>query len=270
MKVKVSEIIIDPAVAIREGTDEETIQRYEDNLEALPPIVVYHTDHKYLLADGFHRWAAATRKGWEYIEAEVREGTYEEASEYAIYANLKHGKPLTREEYKNAVRRLKLLHPDWGFEQLSRAIARGIRFIETVIKSDDIARKTGVRLDDRVALEVSRAPEQYQPTVAKLAHGQAWTVEHTIRKVRAIKAEPERAEEILAPIPEEAFKEPELPTTPADQIMPLSNEIRKLVDMLEPDLYDWERGRLLKSHVLQGLYILADKVTKMIAFLEGR
>lgn len=81
MRIKLSDITIDPAVAIREGTDEDTIQRYMDTFDELPPIIVYHTDHKYLLADGFHRWAAATRLGHDDIEAEVREGTPNEAEE---------------------------------------------------------------------------------------------------------------------------------------------------------------------------------------------
>jgi len=103
VKIKLNEIVIDPAVAIREGTDEDTIQRYMDNFDELPPIIVYQTDHKYLLADGFHRWAAATRLGYGDIEADIRLGSYQEASEFAIYANLKHGKPLSREEYKKVL-----------------------------------------------------------------------------------------------------------------------------------------------------------------------
>jgi hypothetical protein len=271
MKIKINEIIIDPAVAIREGTDEETIQRYEDNLDQLPPIVVYHTDHKYLLADGFHRWAAATRKGWEYIKAEVREGTYEEASEYAIYANLKHGKPLTREEYKNAVRRLSNLHPNWGQQKLANAIMRSDQFVKTIIKSDEV-RRSGIMipLPDRLLEQISYAPKVFQKSLAERAKEAGWTTQTIAEKVREIKAEPERVEEILAPIPEEMFKEPELSPTPADQIVPLTNEIRKLCDMLEPSLYDWEKGRFLKSHVLQGLYVLADKTTKMIQYLEGK
>lgn len=279
MKLKLSEIVIDPAVAIREGTDEDTIQRYEDNLEQLPPIVVFETDHKYLLADGFHRWAAATRKGWSEIEAEVREGTYAEASEYAITANLKHGKPLTREEYKNAVRRLQILHPDWKnalgqweITRFTQVIQRGEKFVRLIIHSDEVRKATSadVALDDTTLEEVYRAPRVTWPKLVSTAQDQGLTYRQTAEKVRQIKTEPHRIDEILTPIPEKLYKEPELEVTPADQIMPLTNEISKLCDMLEPNLYDWEKGKFLKSHVLAGLYILADKTTKIIKFLEGR
>ena len=208
MKVKLTDITIDPAVAIREGTDEDTIQRYMDNFDELPPIILYQTDHKYLLADGFHRWAAATRLGHEDIEAEIHQGTYAEASEFAIFANLKHGKPLSREEYKTAVRRLKLLHPDWGWERLSKAIQRSEHFIRTVQKSDDVARVTMVTLDDRVNLEISRAPQEIWPDIAEAVHEQGLTVEETAEKVREIKTNPESIDEILALKPPEK-KEPE-------------------------------------------------------------
>jgi ParB-like chromosome segregation protein Spo0J len=228
--------------------------------------VVFQTDHKYLLADGFRRWAAATRKGWEYIEAEVKQGTYEEASEYAIYANLKHGKPLTREEYKNAVRRLKILHPDWGTYKLSQVVMRSEKFIETVTRVDEARRSNPAMagLEGRVTLEIARAPKEYWGEIAAAAQTQHLTVEQTAQKVRQIKAEPHRVEEILKPSVKEKPHE-----TPADKIVPLNQEIQRLSDMLDPSLYDWQGGRGLIPHTLNGLYVLAKKVTDMIQHLEG-
>ena len=118
---------------------------------------------------------------------------------YAIYANLEHGKPLNREEYKNAVRRLKVLHPDWGREKLAKAIMRSHQFIDTVIKSDEV-RRSGIimQLPDTHLEQISYAPKVFQKPLAEAAHQRGWTLETVREKVRQIKAEPERAEEILA------------------------------------------------------------------------
>jgi len=197
MKIKLTDITIDPAVAIRQGTDEDTIQRYMDTFAELPPIVIFHTDHQYLLADGFHRWAAASRLGHTDIEYEVRKGSYEAATEYAIYANLKHGKPLSREEYKDAVRRLHILHPDWGLPRLASAIIRSEKFIETTIKSDKVQRLAMANLDDRVNLEISRAPQEMWHEIAQTAKEQGWTVEQTANIVAILKTQPDKLAGIL-------------------------------------------------------------------------
>jgi len=47
------------------------------NLEKLPAISVFLTDGKYVLADGVHRLKASVRKGWKYIEVEVKEKIYQ-------------------------------------------------------------------------------------------------------------------------------------------------------------------------------------------------
>ncbi|MCL0091806.1 ParB N-terminal domain-containing protein [Dehalococcoidales bacterium] len=77
-----------------------------------------------------------------------------------------------------------------------------------------------------------------------------------------------RAEQTHVPTKAEIKEELGLQPTPADQIMPLTQEIQKLSDMLDPQLYDWQGGRGLIPHVLDGLYVLIDKATKMIEFLE--
>lgn len=198
MRIKLTDITIDPAVAIRQGTDDDTIQRYMDTFDELPPIIVYQTDHKYLLADGFHRWAAASRLGHDDIEAEIREGDYEAASEYAIYANLKHGKPLSREEYKNAVRRLNLLHPDWGRDRLAQAVMRSSFFVTTILQSDEVRRGIMIPLEDRIAQEISRAPQEMWHVLAQAAKEQDWTVEQTANVMAILKTQPDTLEQITS------------------------------------------------------------------------
>jgi ParB-like chromosome segregation protein Spo0J len=74
-KLAIDSIIIDPTVQIRRSNHEPTIRRYEESFEKLPPIDVFDTPDGMLLADGFHRVAAAQRLGLVEVDAKVHEGT---------------------------------------------------------------------------------------------------------------------------------------------------------------------------------------------------
>ncbi len=112
MKLKLNDITIDENLNVRELLDEDTITRYMECFEQLPPIVVFETDDGYLLADGFHRVEAAKRLEREEIEVNVMQGTRQAAEEHAAIANLKHGKPLTRAERGKAVEVMLKLHTE--------------------------------------------------------------------------------------------------------------------------------------------------------------
>jgi ParB-like chromosome segregation protein Spo0J len=112
MKLNLTEIAINSVINVREALDNETIERYVESFDQLPPVVVFETDDTYLLADGFHRYEAAKKLRREEIEAEVKQGTRQDAEEYAALANLRHGKPLTRAERRKAVERMLKLHPE--------------------------------------------------------------------------------------------------------------------------------------------------------------
>ncbi len=63
--------------------DTARVERYTEMLEALPPVVVFDTEEGLLLADGYHRVAAARRLGRKTVEAEVRTGSRHDALLYA-------------------------------------------------------------------------------------------------------------------------------------------------------------------------------------------
>ena len=126
MKIPLSKIKADPAVQVRMRLNDETIERYMEILDQLPPIIVYNVDSKLILVDGFHRRAAAERLGRSEIEAETKQGTGNDALEYAIKVNSIHGLALTREEYKAAVRTLHHLHPEWEHKQIAKDIKRNL------------------------------------------------------------------------------------------------------------------------------------------------
>ena len=205
-KLKLSDITIDQAIAIRVEIDEDTVQRYQDSLEQLPPIVVFHVDSKYLLADGFHRRAAAIRKGWDDIEAEVKEGTHEEAIEFAIYANLKHGKPLTKAEYEKAVYKLWTLHPKWGSRKIAKAIQRSEAFVRFLRDEKQVVAITGERhlspKDKAIYHEIRSAPKKFWKPLVEAATAQGLSRAQIKGKVRRIKAKPEDTAKILSVTPE--------------------------------------------------------------------
>ena len=101
MKIRelpVDDLVLDPRMNLRDRLDQDTVERYMEAWDRLPPVTVYEVDGELLLADGIHRHAAAVTLGKPRIKAEVIEGTLEEALDFVSGANLHHGLPLTRSE----------------------------------------------------------------------------------------------------------------------------------------------------------------------------
>jgi len=101
--IKLSEIIIDDTIYPRNDIDPETVARYRETLEAgatLPPLVVM-PDGK--LLDGRHRYEAYRQAGMEGVEVIIEEP--EDPDARAVELNLRHGRPLTKEELRQAARR---------------------------------------------------------------------------------------------------------------------------------------------------------------------
>ena len=80
--VTVDDLVLDPNLNLRDRLDAETVDRYVDAWERMPPITVFDVDGRWLIADGFHRHASAIKLGRRTIPAEVREGTFEEALDF--------------------------------------------------------------------------------------------------------------------------------------------------------------------------------------------
>jgi ParB-like chromosome segregation protein Spo0J len=125
-----SKIEMDPAVNIRDQLDEETIQWYMSIIDDLPPVVVYNWNGTHLLADGFHRYAAADRLGRRELKAEIRRGSKDDAWIFAAVANFRHGHNLTLLERDRAIERVYSLRPDWGVRQVAKEF--GLKAHKTV------------------------------------------------------------------------------------------------------------------------------------------
>lgn len=202
MKLGLNQLTIDPTVDVRQKLDEGTIQEYMDSFGDLPAIVVFETDGEFLLADGFHRVIAAQRLGIAEIEAEVRKGSRDDALEYAAYANTRHGRRLNLEERREAIRRLKLLHPDWGYGRIASLIGCSEDIIRGVLVAGEVRRGV-VRhtpLSDAHLVEIAKADRELWEPLVKVAETKPWTRDETREVVRTIKDESvplERKKELL-------------------------------------------------------------------------
>ncbi|WP_165222896.1 ParB/RepB/Spo0J family partition protein [Aquisphaera insulae] len=121
--VALNDLILDQNLYLRDRLDDFTVERYADSWERLPPVTIYEVDGKLLLADGFHRHAAAIMLGKRTIPAEIRSGTFTEALDFAAGINLFHGLPLTRAERRRAVEVKLKLHHDWSDRRMAQELA---------------------------------------------------------------------------------------------------------------------------------------------------
>jgi len=82
-RLRVADLLANAPIDPEAHLDAVRVERYAKMLDALPPVVVFDTPEGLLLADGYHRVAAARRLGLETVEAEVRSGSRHDALRYA-------------------------------------------------------------------------------------------------------------------------------------------------------------------------------------------
>ena len=121
--VPLNDLVLDPNLNLRDRLDDFTVERYADSWDRLPPITVYEVDGKWLVADGFHRHAAAVMLGKRTIPAEIVVGSFTDALDFVASVNLFHGLPLSRSERRRAVEVKLKLHHDWSDRRMSEELA---------------------------------------------------------------------------------------------------------------------------------------------------
>ena len=106
MKVKIESIRIDGGTQPRVEIDYELVHEYSENIDQLPPVVVFSDGATNWLADGFHRYHAHKKLNLLEIEAEVKQGSKRDAVLYSVGANAQHdtaGKPRKNADKKKSV-----------------------------------------------------------------------------------------------------------------------------------------------------------------------
>jgi uncharacterized ParB-like nuclease family protein len=87
--------------------DVARVQRYVTMLDELPPVTVFRlaNESAWLLADGYHRLAAAQEAGRSTLRAEVRVGSKADALRFAIDLAVRE-RGISEDEARAAIRRL--------------------------------------------------------------------------------------------------------------------------------------------------------------------
>jgi hypothetical protein len=131
-ELPVDDLVLDPRLNLRDRLDQDTVERYMDSWDRLPPVTVYEVDGRWLLADGVHRHAAAVTLGKRTIKSEVVAGTFDEALDFVAGANLHHGLPLTRAERRRAIEVKLRLHHEWSDRHLAEELGVGRELVAKI------------------------------------------------------------------------------------------------------------------------------------------
>lgn len=152
-ELEINKIIADRSLNVRQALDDELVAIYQEVYDSLPPVSVFDTENGLILADGFHRLAAARRLKRKTVKAEVRKGSYRDAVEYAALVNLKHGKNLNRAERRKVIEVMLKLHPEradnWIAEDVGisdhtvRAVREELESISQIAKCSTLQTKDG-------------------------------------------------------------------------------------------------------------------------------
>jgi hypothetical protein len=256
----------DPEIAARAALDERTVERYVALMREgteFPPLVVFDNGDKLFIADGFLRDAAAERASIEELPCEVRRGTRRDAQLFAIQANGRHGKPLTRTDRQLAVERL-LADPEWSrwsdrvigkLAGVSHSVVNKARRRRPELKGRPRVVIRGGQVYEWTRPKEPRAPNYYSDylyylvrlTPEQFARWQQIVALRTDRKILA-----EALEAVLSE-PAEGQVAPAKPKVPPDYI---TNWLAYLPKMAPMQLLRWRN--IIKSRV--SLTVLAEAV----------
>lgn len=191
--MRLDRIKVDPTLNVREGLDEETVARYMECFEELPPVDVFDGG---LLVDGFHRVEAAKRLGLEEIEAKQHKGDRRAALVFAAIANTDHGKPLTQKERRAAAERL-LDNTDWSHVEIARRLGTAPRTVDYIV--DERVVRSQIcdpgKLSPSHFVEISVAPENHWQPLADRAAESDWTAREVRAAAQVLKADDVTAEQ---------------------------------------------------------------------------
>lgn len=130
----------------RAGLNRERVEQYAEryrNGEAMPPVKVMDDGEDFWLYDGFHRVAAAALAEFEEIEAELTEGTREDAIWASLAANKEHdrsGLYRTNEDKRRAVEKALELHPEYGDVIIAEHVGVHANTVKNIAKGSQIVR----------------------------------------------------------------------------------------------------------------------------------
>jgi hypothetical protein len=102
-QVRIADLLASSPVDPTAHLDPDRVRRYAELPGDLPPVVAFRTDQGLLLADGYHRVAAAQARGLDTIQAEIRDGSAHDALRYAVTVGARQ-RGLSQEEVMRRLR----------------------------------------------------------------------------------------------------------------------------------------------------------------------
>lgn len=167
MTLKLDQIVPDPGLQPRvEGLDPDHVKELEAVAEHVPPIKVVRHGDRFLLVDGFHRYAAAQNLKHTAIAAtiiDVPDG--EDLHSLAFALNAAHGKPLTLTDRRAFAGRMLRSHPEWS----DREIGRRCGLVQPTIAKvrQELEQRSDIRSTDvRIGRDGRSYPVQQQSAAA--------------------------------------------------------------------------------------------------------
>ena len=163
-KMNLKDIVVKKEYFPRINLNEDTIARYKEQYElgeSLPPLVVQKENH--ILIDGFHRFEALKRLGWEETDVELRDIPEDEIYLLSIELNRRHGLPFSVEDRNEQIRRLRFERtPPLTYEEIGKRvglstsrigeICRDMEFKinGTIIPKVDVRRNLTIEEDEEI------------------------------------------------------------------------------------------------------------------------
>jgi len=119
---RLSSIFVDPSLQPRvAGIDPDHVRELEAVTELWPPLRVAKRDGRYVLIDGFHRYAAAQNLKLESVPVvELAPAEGEDLHALAFALNAEHGRPLTLSDRRAFAARLLRANADWSDREIGR------------------------------------------------------------------------------------------------------------------------------------------------------
>ena len=120
MKIELKKIRLDGNTQPRVQISEHAVQSYTEVLldgKEMPPVDVFFDGAEYWLADGFHRYHATKANATATIEAEVHQGSVDDAQEYSFGANKNRGLDMTNDDKKEIIRKMFMIERYKGWTQ---------------------------------------------------------------------------------------------------------------------------------------------------------
>lgn len=202
-------IRVDGGTQARAELNQEVVGEYAEHIregEKFPPITVYHDGSEYWLADGFHRYFAHQRAGIVSIEAEVVNGTKDDAILFSFGANKARGLSMSPQDHRNIVARM-LNHPEWS-KWSQGAIAKHIGITQATVS--------------RIKKSLDIQPGEKEAVKYINKHGQESTMNTS--KIKPKKETPVQEQEEEIPVA------PAIPDMPADEAQEMSNLVNELLE----------------------------------------